>query len=118
MIRRKALPPPVRPAPARRPSDSSARAATLDRSPARQAPAVESPQRRKFLEMHRRELRERAALLRRLGYTQAVVEARLSSYETWEYEPFHESPLSAEVASIVAEVFAKAHPRQYTLSPE
>jgi len=68
--------------------------------------------------MHRRELRERAALLRRLGYSRAEVETRLASYEAWEYEPFHASPLAAEVAGIVAEVFAPTQPRQYTLSPE
>ena len=68
--------------------------------------------------MHRRELRERAALLRRLGYKQTEVEARLSGYEAWEYEPFHASPLLSEVAGIVAEVFAPSQPRQYILSPE
>jgi hypothetical protein len=68
--------------------------------------------------MHRRELRDRAALLRRLGYTRADVEKRLASYEAWEYEPFHTSPLAAEVVAIVAEVFAPSQPRQYTLSPE
>ena len=118
MIRRKALPPSVRPASPRRPSASATRATAERSSSASQAAAVESAQRRKFLDMHRRELRDRAALLRRLGYSKADVEARLASYETWEYEPFHASPLAAEVAEIVAEVFAPPHPRQYTLSPE
>lgn len=68
--------------------------------------------------MHRRELRERAALLRCLGYSQAEVASRLAGYEEWEYEPFHASPLASEVSSIVAEVFGPTQPRQYTLSPE
>lgn len=118
MIRRKPLPPSGRPTSSRRASASSAGSSSADRSASSKAAAVESPQRRKFLDMHRRELRERAALLRRLGYKQAEVEARLSCYEAWEYEPFHASPLSSEVAGIVAEVFAPTQPRQYTLSPE
>lgn len=68
--------------------------------------------------MRRRELRERAALLRRLGYNREAVVERLSGYEVWEYEPFHTSPLSDEVKAIVSEVFAPTQPRQYTLSPE
>jgi len=68
--------------------------------------------------MHRCELRERAALLRRLGYTRDAVAERLQRYEAWEYEPFHTSPLFDEVQAIVSEVFAPSQPRQYTLSPE
>jgi hypothetical protein len=68
--------------------------------------------------MRRRELRERAALLRRLGYSRDAVVARLVGYEDWEYEPFHTSPLEGEVRTIVDEVFAPTQPRQYTLSPE
>ncbi len=68
--------------------------------------------------MRRRELRERAALLRRLGYSQDAVAARLAGYEVWEYEPFHASPLTDEVSAIVSEVFAPQQPRSYTLSPE
>ncbi|PSM31661.1 hypothetical protein BVG81_004250 [Haliangium sp. UPWRP_2] len=68
--------------------------------------------------MHRRELRERAALLRRLGYTRDAVIERLQGYEAWEYEPFHTSPLFDEVRTLVGEVFATSQARQYTLSPE
>lgn len=67
--------------------------------------------------MRRREIRDRASLLRRLGYSQADVQARLVGYETWEYEPFHASPLAEEIKRLVAEVFAPAQPRQFTLSP-
>ena len=56
--------------------------------------------------MHRREIRERAALLRRLGYTRDAAAERLQRYEAWEYEPFHTSPLFDEVRTIVSEVFA------------
>jgi hypothetical protein len=71
----------------------------------------------KFLAMHRREIHERASLLRRLGYSQAEVCRRLEGYELWEYEPFHHSPLRAEVAKLVAAVFAPPQPRTTTLSP-
>lgn len=71
----------------------------------------------KFLAMHRRELSERASLLRRLGYGRDEVRQRLEQYESWEYEPFHRSQLEREVAEIVAEVFATATPRTTTLSP-
>lgn len=71
----------------------------------------------KFLAMHRRELSERASLLRRLGYGRDEVRQRLEQYELWEYEPFHRSQLEREVAGLVAEVFATATPRTTTLSP-
>jgi hypothetical protein len=71
----------------------------------------------KFLAMHRREIHERASLLRRLGYGQDEVQKRLEGYELWEHEPFHRSPLRAEVAKLVAAVFAPSTPRTTTLSP-
>lgn len=71
----------------------------------------------KFLAMHRHELHERATLLRRLGYSQEEVRRRLEGYVAWEYEPFHRSPLAAEVDRLVAAVFATADSRTTTLFP-
>jgi hypothetical protein len=71
----------------------------------------------KFLTMHRKELHDRACLLRRLGHSQDEVRSRLEGYELWEYEPFAASPLRAEVDKIIAEVFAPKSPRTTTLSP-
>lgn len=71
----------------------------------------------KFLAMHRRELLERAGMLRRLGYSRLDVLRRLEQYELWEYEPFHSSPLRAEVSKLVDEVFSPATPRATTLVP-
>jgi hypothetical protein len=67
--------------------------------------------------MHRRELHDRASLLRRLGFSQAAVQKRLESYQTWEHEPFHRPLLLGEVAALVAEVFATKSPRSTTLAP-
>ncbi len=69
------------------------------------------------LEVRRREISERASLLRRLGYDRSEVLARLAGYQTWEYEPFHKSPLAAEVATLVDAVFAPAKGRVTTLQP-
>ncbi len=69
------------------------------------------------LEMRRKEISERAGLLRRLGYSRGEVLARLAGYQTWEYEPFHKSPLAAEVAALVDAVFAPAKGRVTTLQP-
>jgi hypothetical protein len=71
----------------------------------------------KFFAMHRRELHERACMLRRLGYGQAEVRRRLEGYEEWQYEPFATSRLHAEVAKIVAEVYAPSSPRTTSLTP-
>lgn len=72
----------------------------------------------KFLAMHRKELHDRASLLRRLGYSQDEVRSRLEGYEQYEYEPFASSPLRAEVAKVVAAVFSPKSPRTTTLTPE
>lgn len=71
----------------------------------------------KFFAMHRRELHERASLLRRLGYSQDEVRRRLEGYEVWEYEPFATSQLRAEIAKVVAAVYAPSSPRTTALSP-
>lgn len=80
--------------------------------------AARAGQPAKFLAMHRREIYERASLLRRLGYSRDEVQRRLEGYETWEYEPFHMPRLRTEVAQIVASVYAPASMRTTSLSPE
>ncbi len=60
---------------------------------------------------HRRQteraLRERAALMRRLGYAQSYVAARAHADLAWEYASAGAPPLSAkEVDGLVARVFA------------
>lgn len=80
--------------------------------------AARAGQPTKFLAMHRREIYERASLLRRLGYSRDEVQRRLEGYETWEYEPFHMPRLRAEVAQIVASVYESASMRTTSLSPE
>lgn len=71
----------------------------------------------KFLAMHRRELTERASMLRRLGYSRSEVQRRLEQYELWEHEPFHSSQLRAEVSQLVDEVFNPSTPRATSLVP-
>ncbi len=69
------------------------------------------------LEVRRREITDRAGLLRRLGYSRNDVLSRLSSYLDWEYEPFHKSPLAAEITALVDAVFSPAKGRVTTLQP-
>ena len=69
------------------------------------------------LEVRRREISDRAGLLRRLGYSQTEVLIRLRGYQDWEYEPFHKSPLGTEVTALVEAVFAPAKGRVSTLQP-
>ena len=69
------------------------------------------------LEVRRREITDRAGLLRRLGYSRNEVLSRLSSYLDWEYEPFHKSPLAAEITALVDAVFLPAKGRVNTLQP-
>ena len=69
------------------------------------------------LEIRRREITDRAGLLRRLGYSRNEVLSRLSSYLDWEYEPFHKSPLAAEITALVDAVFLPAKGRVTTLQP-
>lgn len=71
----------------------------------------------KFLAMHRKELHDRASLLRRLGYSQDEVRSRLEGYAQYEYEPFASSPLRDEVAKVVTAVFGPKSPRTTTLTP-
>jgi hypothetical protein len=70
-----------------------------------------------FFAMHRREISERASLLRRLGYSRDEALRRCQAYEVWEYEPFHVSPLAAEVSKIVDEIYQPKIGRVMTLSP-
>lgn len=79
--------------------------------------AVRATSAEKFLAMHRKELHDRASLLRRLGYGQDEVRSRLEGYANYEYEPFASSPLRAEVAKVVKEVFTPKSPRTTTLTP-
>lgn len=71
----------------------------------------------KNLDVRRREVSERAALLRRLGYGKEEVCARLCAYQVWEYEPFHKSPLSVEVPKLVDAIFGSAKARISALEP-
>jgi hypothetical protein len=70
-----------------------------------------------FLAMHRREISERAGLLRRLGYSRDEALRRCQAYEVGEYEPFARSPLAGEVAKLVDEVYHTKTGRVSTLSP-
>lgn len=72
----------------------------------------------KYLDMSRREIRDRASLLRRLGYSRDETLGRCRSYQDWEHEPFHSSQLLTEVAQIVDEVYQTRTGRSSTLSPE
>lgn len=78
---------------------------------------VQASFRERALANQRAELRERASLLRRLGYSESETLRRLSSYDSWEYEPFHNSPIATEIAQLVAEVYATSSVRSTTLSP-
>lgn len=60
----------------------------------------------KFLDMHRRELKDRASMLRRLGYPREETLRRCEAYAEWEFEPFHSSPLHKEIAALVDEAYA------------
>lgn len=71
----------------------------------------------KMLAMRRRELQEKASLLRRLGYSQSDALRRLQAYEQGEHEPFHTSPLAKEVSAIVEAVYGAKLARVSTLSP-
>ena len=52
------------------------------------------------------EIRERAALLRRLGHTRAYAELRCRRNVTWAFDSAGTSPLSDdEVSAIVGEIF-------------
>ena len=58
-------------------------------------------------ETHAQELRERAGLLHRLGYTKTAALARCKARIAWEFDGQGTSPLSdREVKSIVGDVFA------------
>lgn len=58
-------------------------------------------------DMYAREMGERAALLRRLGYSQDEVKARIRGNLRWDFE-LHGAPAVAdEVDTIVDEVFHK-----------
>jgi hypothetical protein len=67
--------------------------------------------------MQRREISERASMLRRLGYSRDEALRRCQAYDEWEYEPFHRSPLAAEVVQIVDEVYSPKVGRVTILSP-
>lgn len=69
------------------------------------------------LAVQRTELREKASLLRRLGYSQAEAQSRLQGYVNGEFEPFHESPLAGEVKAIVESVYGPKLGRVGTLNP-
>lgn len=79
--------------------------------------SLASRQQSALLNMRRGELREKAALLRRLGYGQAEALRRLRGYVHGEYEPFHNSPLAAELDAIVESVYGAKLARVGTLSP-
>jgi hypothetical protein len=81
------------------------------------SPIVSAQSGPRNLEVRRREISERAGLLRRLGYSRNDVLSRLSSYLDWEYEPFHKSPLAAEITALVDAVFSPAKGRVTTLQP-
>ena len=71
----------------------------------------------KFLDMHRRELKDRASMLRRLGYPREETLRRCEAYAEWEFEPFHSSPLHKEIATLVDEVYAGKAARVGGLQP-
>jgi hypothetical protein len=59
------------------------------------------------LDMARREVSERAAILMRLGYAQSDVAARIKSYVAWEHSVAAGKPaVAAEVDALVAAAFS------------
>ena len=69
------------------------------------------------LAMQRREVSERAALLRRLGYSRDEALRRCQAYEVGHYEPFARSPVADEVKALVDAVYQPKTGRVSTLSP-
>jgi hypothetical protein len=62
------------------------------------------------LEMERKEIRERAGILMRLGHTQPDVTVRMKQYVAWEFEMHGKPAVAAEVEELVAGVYSRATP--------
>lgn len=62
----------------------------------------------KALEMERKEIRERAGILMRLGHPQPDVTARLKQYVAWEFELHGKAAVASEVEDLVAAVYVRA----------
>ena len=84
--------------------------------PKAQAP-VKSPLDADSLATRRREVSERASLLRRMGHSHDEALRRCQAYDAWEFEPFHRSPLADEVVKIVGEVYKSTPSRVTNLAP-
>lgn len=69
------------------------------------------------LATRRREISERASLLRRMGHGYDEALRRCQAYDAWEFEPFHRSPLASEVVKIVGEVYQSTPSRVTNLAP-
>ncbi|MBI5494204.1 MAG: hypothetical protein HY904_04200 [Deltaproteobacteria bacterium] len=64
------------------------------------------------LEMQRREIRDRAGILLRLGYGEAETAARCEAWVNWEFELNGKPAIAAEVKKLVGEVFHRSAPRR------
>ena len=67
------------------------------------------PRRSRRQEVYREELRERAALLYRLGFDAAQAQARLAARVRWDYEVGpHQAPIAqSEIGGLVDAVYAR-----------
>ena len=61
----------------------------------------------KALEMHRQEVRQRAALLLHLGYSQEEATARCRQNLEWDFDLSHGNSLLGEVDDLVKEVYRR-----------
>lgn len=57
--------------------------------------------------MFRQEIRQRAALLQHLGWTQEAVAARCRGNLSWDFELHGKPPIGEEVDALVGEVFRR-----------
>lgn len=60
------------------------------------------------LEMYRREVRDRASLLRKLGYAKDDAKARCRQNLEWEYQLHGKAPILDEISKLVDEVYGRA----------
>jgi hypothetical protein len=61
----------------------------------------------KGLEMYRQEVRYRAGLLMRLGYSKEDVASRCRAYLTWDYALHGRHPILSELDALLGEVYGR-----------
>jgi len=70
-------------------------------------PAKPAPNRSAREEMYLAELRERAALLRRLNYDKAEARARLRANVLWDFELHSQPAFTSKIDGIIEEVYGR-----------